>query len=345
MYYLLTDEKIKRLVSDLLGNNKYKVVCQSEDNKKFEEIKTSDKFYLNPDLTPTNVSIKEFFFPKSETLFNYINEKEGVKLIDPPSLENITVFFGVKPCDAAAIPVLGKVFNWDYKDEFFNDRVEKSIIIGLGCKYSDDDCFCTSVGLDPNSTKGSDLFLYPVNGGYILQCISTKGKSFLDQYSYLKENESEQFTGQKSEGPEKRFEYDNVKQWLNNNFKNAYWKEPAEFCVGCAKCAFVCPTCHCFDIVDEECGDCGQRLKNWDACQFELFTKHASGHNPRGAKENRYRQRVFHKFKYYKDNFDEILCTGCGRCIRGCPAFVDISGILSDISSFQEDSTTLINRN
>ena len=249
------------------------------------------------------------------------------------------MFFGVKACDAAAIPVLEKVFNWDYKDEFFNTKVEKSIIIGMGCRYSDDNCFCTSVGLDPNSTKGSDLFLYPTKESYVLECISKKGSSFLEKFAYLKEKETDIKEVQNG-GPAKRFEYTTVKNWLDKNFRNEFWKETAELCLGCAKCAFACPTCHCFDIADEECGDCGQRVKNWDACQFEFFTKHASGHNPRGAKENRYRQRVFHKFKYYKDNFDEILCTGCGRCIRGCPAFVDIGGILTQINSFGEETST-----
>jgi hypothetical protein len=50
-------------------------------------------------------------------------------------------------------------------------------------------------------------------------------------------------------------------------------------------------------------------MKNWDACQFGMFTVHGSGHNPRDTQPKRYRQRIAHKFKYYHDKFDEILCT------------------------------------
>jgi ferredoxin len=113
-------------------------------------------------------------------------------------------------------------------------------------------------------------------------------------------------------------------------------------CLGCAQCAFVCPTCHCFDIVDEQSGSTtGRRAKNWDACQFSLFTKHASGHNPRDNQEKRYRQRISHKFKYYMDKFDEILCTGCGRCARGCPVSLDILQIVEEINSLSEKTKTL----
>jgi ferredoxin len=128
-----------------------------------------------------------------------------------------------------------------------------------------------------------------------------------------------------------------VKTWLDENFVNEFWSQPGELCLGCAQCTFVCPVCHCFDIVDEKCGyNCGMRVKNWDSCQFGLFTRHASGHNPRDDQEKRYRQRVLHKFKYYQERFGEILCTGCGRCVRGCPVSVDISEVLSEINSFQE---------
>lgn len=47
-----------------------------------------------------------------------------------------------------------------------------------------------------------------------------------------------------------------------------------------------------------------------------LFTREASGHNPRTAKALRMRNRVSHKYWYAPDYSDgRFACTGCGRCI------------------------------
>lgn len=124
-----------------------------------------------------------------------------------------------------------------------------------------------------------------------------------------------------------------IKGWLNDNFESDFWHEISSRCAGCGACAFLCPACHCFDINDEGTEQKGCRRKSWDACGFAKFTNHASGHNPRNVQQNRYRNRIMHKFKYYDDKFSQTLCTGCGRCIRACPVGIDIAGILEDINN------------
>jgi ferredoxin len=84
--------------------------------------------------------------------------------------------------------------------------------------------------------------------------------------------------------------------------------------------------------VDEGNAAGGERARNWDSCQFSLFTQHASGHNPRASQFNRQRQRVYHKFRIYPEKFGETLCTGCGACTRNCPAGLGILGIATEIS-------------
>src|SRR4051812_27202526 len=62
---------------------------------------------------------KEAFFPLCEDILSYQKEGQKIELndIDPARFPE-TVLVGVRPCDAAAIPVLDAVFSWDYKDEF-----------------------------------------------------------------------------------------------------------------------------------------------------------------------------------------------------------------------------------
>jgi len=277
---------------------------------------------------------KEAFFPLCEDIVSYEKDGQKVKLTDiDPARFPETFLVGVRSCDAAAIPVLDAVFSWDYQDQFFLERRKKTTVIGLACTAADDACFCTAVGLSPAEKKGSDLFLTPVEGGgYLCESTSEKGVALLTACSDLF-SECTDCTARPLAVPDvEKFDLAKVKTWLNENFEDPAWDSIATRCVGCGACAFVCPACHCFDIVDEGTEKSGKRRKNWDACGFWKFTHHASGHNPRDGQPKRYRNRIMHKFKYYDDKFGQTLCTGCGRCIRLCPVGIDIAGIVEEIS-------------
>ena len=123
-----------------------------------------------------------------------------------------------------------------------------------------------------------------------------------------------------------------MRDWIDTHFEDPLLASLAVRCNGCGACTSVCPTCHCFDIVDEEEGvGRGTRRRCWDTCQASTFTLHASGHNPRDDQHVRYRQRINHKFAIYPLKFGEVLCTGCGRCTRVCHAGQDLVEILAAI--------------
>ena len=280
-------------------------------------------------------SAKEAFFPVCEDIMTY--EKEGQKIelkdIDPARFPE-TVLVGVRPCDAAAIPVLDAVFSWDYKDEFFLERRKKTTIIGVACTSADDACFCTTVGLSPSETKGSDLFLTPLEGGgYACASYSDKGEALINAHKELFSEATTAKALPLAAPQSENIDLKKVKAWLDEHFEDPLWDGIATRCVGCGACAFVCPACHCFDIVDEGTEKAGTRRKNWDACGVWKFTHHASGHNPRDGQPKRYRNRIMHKFKYYDDKFGQTLCTGCGRCVRVCPVGIDIAEILQQVEA------------
>ena len=125
----------------------------------------------------------------------------------------------------------------------------------------------------------------------------------------------------------------NLEENLKKSFNSSIWEEISKVCLGCGMCTHQCPTCHCFDMTDEEDGaGNGRRIRTWDSCQFSLFTLHASGHNPRTDKTHRMRQRILHKFLYTVDNLNEVFCVGCGRCVRNCPVNLDLREALKKLN-------------
>jgi len=43
-----------------------------------------------------------------------------------------------------------------------------------------------------------------------------------------------------------------------------------------------------------------------------------------------------HKFSVYPSRFDEVLCTGCGRCARACGAGMNLREILGQLVQLAE---------
>lgn len=280
-------------------------------------------------------SAKEVFFPVCENILSFERTDAGLQVTDvDPAAFPETVLVGARPCDAAAAPVLDAVFSWDYKDEFYLSRRRRTTVIGLACTKADDACFCTAVGLSPGGKEGSDLFLSPMEGGgYACEALTDKGERLIARYPQLFMDALNVQTLPLAAPAAEKLDMKRIKGWLDENFENPIWTDIADRCAGCGSCAFLCPACHCFDIVDEGTQAKGARRKSWDACGFGKFTNHASGHNPRDVQNKRYRNRIMHKFKYYGDKFGETLCTGCGRCIRNCPVGIDIYSVIAEIST------------
>ena len=273
----------------------------------------------------STLSVKNVVFPKVENLFYYTNNQSESTItdIDLNKIQDV-VLWGAHPCDNAAFDTLRSIFCWDITDEFFAKRLEKLVVIGLSCHLSDEYCFCTSVGLTPNSTKGSDILLSRMkNGDYQAEILTEKGNGIVAASSELFEsvtNEEAEITTVKQ-----KFNHEQVTEKLATAFENPFWVANSLRCIGCGACAYVCPTCACFDIQDEARGKEGKRYRSWDSCGFGLFTMHTTGHNPRNVQSQRWRQRIMHKFSYMPERNNSLGCVGCGRCSSGCPVDMNIA--------------------
>lgn len=299
----------------------------------FQHVDDLEKAALTPRVRFQN-SIKEFFFPRHETIFSFVRQGSDVQLTDAPEFERQQIVVGARPCDAASLPILDPLFAWDYQDRFFQQRRANTTVVSFACKETDGHCFCTAVGGAPDGTAGADAILFELgDGSFEVRCLTDKGTALFAG----KTSESDK-TGAACEPPKVDFEIKPIADWIRNNFSSPVWEEVSLRCVGCGACAFVCPTCHCFDIVDEGSYSKGKRVKNWDSCQTALFTLHASGHNPRGTQGKRQRQRMMHKFVIYPDKFDFNLCTGCGACSRSCGVMFGVRPCLEALAQAASSS-------
>jgi sulfhydrogenase subunit beta (sulfur reductase) len=321
--YILSESSVSSLI-DALTKSGRRILGPKEVAGRVEiaEIKTAAELAKKGQ---SIVSAKGTVFPKVERLLTYKIEGKNVALNDAEPNAGPTVLFGVRPCEARAFHALDVVFNWDYKDKFFNTRLANTTVVAISCNEADASCFCTSVGSRPDDPQGSDILLTKLKaGGYVAEVSTEKGKALVARIP----GAFQPLSGPADVVPPatvpRAFDAKALEQKLAGKFENPVWLEQSLRCLGCGACAFVCPTCVCFDIQDEADTRGGQRLRAWDSCGLRLFTLHASGHNPRSKQSQRWRQRIYHKFAYYPDRFKTLGCVGCGKCSRACPVDMNL---------------------
>ena len=330
---IIKKSNLAEVINGLLQQGEVVAPVQQDGVMVFSRVQSAAE--ANLDYTNTKLSPKGCFFPQTEVLFYY--EKEDHKMIPPPEDKGPGFLLGVRPCDARAMALLDPIFDDpQYKDVPYIERRKNRIIIGLACTNPQSTCFCTTTGGNPLDTTGMDIIWQDLGDRYLVKGVTNKGKKALQKIRRIEKATAEDLKEAEEQGnrvlsqlSESAFELERVKERLKSSFEDPFWGSIHERCLGCATCTFVCPTCHCFDIQDENSKERGRRVRLWDSCMFPLFTLHTSGHNPRTSGRERMRQRIMHKFNYCNANNGKVACVGCGRCIRECPVNMDIRQILS----------------
>ncbi len=336
-------ENIQGFIEDLMKT--YSVYAPAGDGKITSFMLTGSAGEIVSESFNTDKSPKEIFFPQTEVLFEYDSGKvkEAEKNGKPIAV------WGIRSCDVKSLLLLDMVFgsarqmpeNKAFQDPYWKEKYDNSLVFGLACNDPRSTCFCNWFGGGPHERSGSDIFVVDIGSAYLLDPVSEKGKNYIKSINNSEEATADDLEkagklGRKATSSmSEPFELSGVAGKMTKVFDNPLWAEIGFKCINCGACAFVCSTCHCFDVHDEGKGKKGKRLRIWDTCMFPVFTAEASGHNPRAMSMDRMRQRFMHKFSYFMDNYGEHLCTGCGRCVTVCPVNLDIREVVKKIMAFQ----------
>jgi sulfhydrogenase subunit beta (sulfur reductase) len=300
----------------------YRVAAPVRNSGKlvFEEVKRVSDIVLDDEIAYK--SPKEFLFPQVEKIMTF-----GEAAEQTGGEDRKTIVLGVRPCDLEALKVMTAVFTkGKYADSYFEKNLAHTVLIGMGCQAEKTGCFCGNRGLNKGYSSACDIFLTDEGDTYTAEILTDKGEELLG--SLQLEEAASPAVIPYIDNPSVILEIDADENVLFNKID---WAMISEKCLGCGTCTFICPTCHCFDFKDTVEGGEPVRYRCWDSCMYPRFTMHASGHNPRASKKERYRQRILHKYLYVRRNFGYTACTGCGRCIRSCPAGMNIKTVVTEI--------------
>lgn len=283
------------------------------------------------DLVNTTMPPKDLLFPQTQKMYHYDVDANGSYHIYEYDESCEQVVFGIRPCDMRSIVCLDEVFlTKGFVDEFYANAREKLLCVSIGCAQAAETCFCGSMGIDPQLAPNADIMLQDCGDAFNVIAQTEKGEAEVARWeSYLEQGEAQPVACDQS----LKVSMDGVVDKLEGMYEHPIWENLSIKCLNCGTCTYVCPTCHCFDISQENRRKDGVRFRCWDSCMFSEYTAMAGGHNPRPEKLERVRNRFMHKLNFFERRYGMSLCVGCGRCVEKCPVALDITRLIDEIGA------------
>ncbi|MFQ5900635.1 MAG: 4Fe-4S dicluster domain-containing protein [Thermodesulfobacteriota bacterium] len=334
---LIAYSNLNDFISQLMGE--YNVIgpVRKENKFAFEPLESPSDIVI--DYQTTILPPSKWIYLNNEALleFNLHDIKKTKAIVN--SKRQVILF--AHPCDINGINVMDQILGEAPADLNYLKRRKETVIIGYECLKP---CGEKNLCFDKDYHKaagGFDLLFTDIGKSFYVHVATQVGKEIVSYSSFFKKvsyNDRNDLFNVRIEGAKefKRVLSGNV-DMLSHHLKDSYddmiWDVMGKKCVSCGACNIVCPTCYCFDVVDEVNMDMdtGCRHRRWDACQLNDFSKVASGENFRRTAAERVRHRVFKKEVYLKKRFGRSGCVGCGRCIYSCIAKISILDIFNQV--------------
>jgi formate hydrogenlyase subunit 6/NADH:ubiquinone oxidoreductase subunit I len=288
-------------------------------------------------------SWKRYLHPSSITLLTARRTSDGLSFEGNRDAPTRRAFFGVRPCELAAIAAQDRVLmGGPHVDPVYAERRRSCLLIAVNCTHPASTCFCASLGTGPRARSGFDLALTELPESereaprLLVEIGSPRGAAIVEKLKHRPASEAEremaeQVLSNAASRMERRLETAGLKERLYAHFEDPAWDTIGQRCLACANCTLVCPTCFCTTVVDTtslaagpDAAQSAERRRVWDSC-FTLDFSYIHGGSVRTSAGARYRQWLTHKLATWQDQFGALGCVGCGRCIAWCPARIDLT--------------------
>ena len=289
---------------------------------------------------------KSAVFPQAERILSYRYDRESREaVLVRDDLVRPKALVGIRACDLTGLLCLDRFFlGQEYVDEVYRDHRKKMFIVANTCVRPFPQCFCVCTDSGPAPREGFDVNLTEVGDDYLFETGSEKGEALARKLG-LKEAgpDAAALKAKTVDASIARFDAEATenKAWISRVMNritigfigNDVWEYIGDQCFECGACSFVCPTCSCFNIEDVNTRDGGtDRMRSWDSCSFEGYTRMAGDHNPRKPVEDRRNKRFFCKLSFSQSKkYLRPGCVGCGRCDRVCPGDIGIANVVTYI--------------
>jgi len=307
---------------------------------------------------------REYLLPSPEPLLRYRVEDGVPKLPgngDAPARP--LVLFGVRSCDVAGMDYLERWFSGDafgrpdLADGPFVRRRAATTVISVACREPGPTCMCVCCKGGPSLERGFDWQLTELEAGWLVEIEGGRGAALAEDMRDLldappagapaeRDARVAETVARFGERSMHRVPTMAATRVVSaGKVAEPFWKIVGDRCFECGGCAYVCPTCWCFNVADVagvgeapfseeveglrplapggalETGADGawERVRLRDCCNLAGFVRQAGGGYPRLSCGERCLTRFFHKLsQQFFERMDGPGCTGCGRCVQTC---------------------------
>ena len=339
--YFLDDASLGEFVKGLTRGSLYGCVVVDETTF-YARLAPENVGRLALRVKPPVESLKGVLFPVRERVAVYPSAEATLPEAAPPQ-----AVVGARACELRALEILDKVLlEGDFPDPFYEARRKSTVIVSVDCVEPDEFCFCNLVDGKPYPESGFDLNLSPVENGYLVEIGTDLGKELVLEHAALFREAESQQCSQRDHARAKtveRLEKANAEfqparplpEALADDSAAEKWSQLGSMCVECGACSFICPTCHCFLLYDQPIPgeeNRNERIRTWDSCILAGYAKMAGvggvKPTPRPRLNNRFENRIRHKFDWMFRNLNQIGCVGCGRCVHACAGGSDVRDVI-----------------